>query len=70
MAQGDESTARGAALMAAVEAGVIPSLEDAFATADQGTVCGAQTENYERYQAGRARQRQLEEMFVASGAFA
>jgi gluconokinase len=68
MAQDDESTARGAALMAAVEAGVLPSLEEAVAPIGQGAVCRPEVANYDAYQAGRQRQTRLEETLVASGA--
>jgi gluconokinase len=69
LGRGDESTARGAALMAAVAAGVLPSLEEAPDPASHGTVYLPQPENYEHYQAGRERQTRLEQTLVASGGF-
>jgi len=70
MAQGDESTARGAAVMAAVVAGVMPSLEAAVAPITLGTVCVPEPANYAPYQAGRQRQTRLEETLVAAGELA
>jgi gluconokinase len=70
MERDDESTSRGAAVMAAAEAGLIPSLEEAIAPIGKGTVCAAQPVNYALYQAGRQRQARLEETLVESGALA
>lgn len=68
MVQDDESTARGAALVAAVEAGVMASLEEAVAPIRLGAVCVPDPANYAVYQAGRERQTRLEEILVAAGA--
>jgi sugar (pentulose or hexulose) kinase len=70
MERDDESTARGAAVMAAVQAGVITTLTESIPPSSQSAVCVAEPANYERYQAGRKRQAQLEETMVASGMLA
>ena len=69
MAAGDETTARGAALMAGVEAGILARLEDApdeIANADEYVPDLA---NHERYRVARDRQRRLEQTLVQSGEF-
>jgi gluconokinase len=68
MERDDESTSRGAAVVAAEQAGLIPSLEEAVFSGSQGAVCVAEPANYDHYQAGRQRQARLEETLVESGA--
>jgi gluconokinase len=64
---GDESTSRGAALMAAFAAGLLPRLEDAVDIAAGGTTYEPDVERHERYRAGRERQKQLERVLVSGG---
>jgi gluconokinase len=66
---GDESTARGAALMAAVEAGILSSVDDVFDVAGLNSRYVPNMENHERYRAGRERQARLEQALVRSGEF-
>ena len=66
---GDESTARGAALMAAVEAGMLPGLDGIFDGAGSDLRYAPDMANHERYRAGRARQARLEQSLVLTGEF-
>jgi gluconokinase len=66
---GDESTARGAALMAAVEAGILSSVDGVFDVAGLNSRYVPNMENHERYRAGRERQARLEQALVRSGEF-
>jgi gluconokinase len=66
---GDESTARGAALMAGVEAGILPDVDGDFAVTGSATRYGPDMANHERYRAGRARQVRLEQALVLTGEF-
>ena len=66
---GDESTARGAALMAAVEAGMLPGINGDFDVAGSASRYDPDMPNYERYRAGRARQARLEQALVLTGEF-
>jgi sugar (pentulose or hexulose) kinase len=69
LAADDETTARGAALMAAVAAGILPGLESAADFADNATVYHPNQHAHERYCAGRARQSRLEDALAATGEF-
>jgi sugar (pentulose or hexulose) kinase len=66
---GDESTARGAALMAAVEAGILPDLNGNLDVAGSAARYSPDMANHERYRAGRARQTRLEQALVPTGEF-
>jgi gluconokinase len=66
---GDESTARGAALMAAVEVGMLPDLDGIFDGAGSDLRYAPDMANHERYRAGRARQARLEQSLVLTGEF-
>jgi sugar (pentulose or hexulose) kinase len=66
---GDEATARGAALMAAAEAG-IQSAVDRGADEEAGTSRYApDMAHHERYRAGRERQARLEQTLLLTGEF-
>jgi gluconokinase len=65
----DETTARGAALMAAVGAGIMPSLEDGSDVTKTATTCCPNREHFAAYQAGRKRQADLEAILFKAGAF-
>ena len=69
LAADDETTARGAALMAAVEAGVVSALEDVPEAALDAIVYHAHLANHDRYRAGRERQGRLEAALVPTGEF-
>ena len=66
---GDETTARGAALMAAVEAGILPGLEADPDVAGGASRYDPDMANHERYRAGRDRQARLEQALVLTGEF-
>jgi gluconokinase len=66
---GDESTARGAALRAAVEAGMLPGVNGDFDVAGSAFRYDPDMANHERYRAGRARQARLEQALVLTGEF-
>lgn len=68
LAADHETTACGAALMAAVGAGILPNLERAVDAANLTTSAPAMA-NHERYRAGRERQARLEATLAATGAF-
>jgi gluconokinase len=68
LAPGDETTARGAALMAAVDRGILPSLEAAPDAAEGGMVYRPDMAHHDRYRAGRQRQARLERALVEAGA--
>jgi gluconokinase len=65
----DESTARGAALMAAIEAGILSSFDGVFDVADSNSRYVPNMANHERYRTGRARQARLEQALVLTGEF-
>jgi gluconokinase len=65
----DESTARGAALMAAASAGLIPAPQCVPDVATGATIYLPDVENHEKYRAGRERQAQLEAILAQAGAF-
>jgi gluconokinase len=70
LAPGDETTARGAALMAAVDHGILPSLESAPDAAAGGAVYRPDMAHHDRYRAGRERQAGLELALVTAGELA
>jgi gluconokinase len=70
LAPGDETTARGAALMAAVERGILPSLDAAPDGTEGGMVYRPDTAHHDRYRAGRQRQARLERSLVEAGELA
>jgi gluconokinase len=65
----DETTARGAALMAAVEAGIVPSLDGPGVLAVDAVRYCPNRENFTVYSAGRKRQARLEAVLVRLGEF-
>ncbi len=69
LASDDETTARGAALMAATEAGILPNLEAADDFTANATVYQPDMTAHERYRAGRDRQERLESALVQTGEF-
>jgi gluconokinase len=69
LAPGDETTARGAALMAAVAAGILPALADAPDPALRAAIYRPDMANHARYRAGRDRQARLETALVQTGEF-
>jgi sugar (pentulose or hexulose) kinase len=69
LASDDETTARGAALMAATEAGILPNLEAADDFTANATVYQPDMAAHDRYRAGRARQERLENALVPTGEF-
>jgi gluconokinase len=69
LAADDETTARGAALMAATEVGLLPTLDDAPDVAANATIYTPETANHERYRAGKERQLRLESTLVPTGEF-
>jgi gluconokinase len=68
-APGDESTARGAAFMAAVEAGIISSIDGASDMAAGTSRYDADMENHEHYLTGRERQGRLEQTLALTREF-
>ena len=66
---GDESTARGAALLAAVEAGVLSGIDGLFDLTSSTSQYVPNMANYERYRIGRERQARLEQTLVLTGEF-
>jgi sugar (pentulose or hexulose) kinase len=66
---GDESTARGAALMAAVAAGILPAVDTISDVTGGASRYAPDLKNHERYRAGRARQARLEQALVLTGEF-
>ena len=68
-APGDESTARGAALMAAVAAGVLPGIEEVADVAGDTSRYGPDMAHHERYLTGRDRQARLEQTLALTGEF-
>src|SRR5215211_5881076 len=66
---GDESTARGAALMAAVEAGILPGIDAISDVAASTSQYAPDMANHELYRQGRARQARLEQALVRNGEF-
>jgi gluconokinase len=64
----DESTARGAALTAAVEAGILPAIDVCFDVAGASQYVPDMA-NHERYRAGRTRQARLEQALALTGEF-
>ncbi|MGH2617532.1 MAG: FGGY-family carbohydrate kinase, partial [Thermomicrobiales bacterium] len=69
LASDDETTARGAALMAATESGLLSSLDDAPAVAASATIVAPNLAHHERYRAGRERQARLERALIPTGEF-
>ncbi len=69
MTPGDETTARGAALMAGVEAGILTRLDNASDELSGATEYAPDMVNHERYRAARDRQARLEQTLVQSGEF-
>lgn len=65
----DESTARGAALVAAVSAGLLADLESARDPTAGATVYLPNLANFDLYNAGRSRQLRLEEILANTGEF-
>jgi gluconokinase len=66
---GDESTARGAALMAAVAAGILPAVDTISDVTGGASRYAPDLKNHERYRAGRARQARLEQALLLTGEF-
>jgi sugar (pentulose or hexulose) kinase len=66
---GDESTARGAALIAALEAGILPLLDEASDMAGGTSRYAPDMANHERYHIGRDRQARLEQTLALTGEF-
>jgi glycerol kinase len=69
MAADDETTARGAALMAGVEAGILSSLDHAPDQPNSADKYGPDMASHERYRVARDRQARLEQTLVQSGEF-
>lgn len=69
MTPGDETTARGAALMAGVEAGILAHLDNVSDELSGATEYVPHMVNYEHYRAARERQARLEQTLVGSGEF-
>lgn len=69
MAPGDETTARGVALMAGVEAGNLSSLDIASDVIHNAVQYVPDMADHERYRAARERQARLEQTLVQSGEF-
>ena len=69
MSAGDETTARGAALMAGVEAGILAKLDSASDVSSSTTEYVPDMANHERYRTARERQARLEQTLVQSGEF-
>ncbi|MBA2597391.1 MAG: gluconokinase [Chloroflexia bacterium] len=69
LAPDHETTARGAALMAACGAQILPALDDAFDVAANATLYAPDLANHERYRAGRDRQARLEQTLLPTGEF-
>jgi gluconokinase len=66
---GDESTARGAALMAALEAGLLPPADEASDMVGGTSRYAPDMANHERYRIGRDRQARLEQTLALTGEF-
>ena len=66
---GDESTARGAALMAALEAGMLPRIDEAADIIGGTSRYVPNMANHERYRIGRSRQARLEQTLAVIGEF-
>jgi gluconokinase len=66
---GDESTARGAALMAAVEVGILPRVDETAAMVGGTSRYPPDMANHERYRIGRDRQARLEQTLALTGEF-
>jgi gluconokinase len=66
---GDESTARGAALVAAVEAGILSGVDVDSDVAAGTTRYAPNLANHERYRVGRERQTRLEQTLALTGEF-
>jgi gluconokinase len=66
---GDESTARGAALMAAVEAGTLAEVDERVDVADGTSRYDPDMANHARYRDARTRQARLEQALVVTGEF-
>ena len=66
---GDESTARGAALMAAVEAGLLPRVDEASDVVGGMSRYAPNMASHERYRIGRDRQSRLEQTLALTGEF-
>jgi len=66
---GDESTARGAALVAALEAGILPRVDEAAELVGGTTRYAPDMGNHERYRIGRDRQARLEQTLAITGEF-
>jgi gluconokinase len=66
---GDESTARGAALMAAVEAGLLPHVDEASDVVGSMSRYAPNMASHERYRIGRDRQSRLEQTLALTGEF-
>ena len=66
---GDESTARGAALVAAAAAGVIPDLDPSSPAEGSASRYVPDMAHHERYRAGRDRQARLEQTLLLTGEF-
>jgi gluconokinase len=69
MTPGDETTARGAALMAGVEAGILAKLDSASDVMSSTTEYVPDMADHGRYRAARERQARLEQTLVQSGEF-
>jgi gluconokinase len=69
LSPGDETTARGAALMAAVASGILPTLADAPDPVLRAAAYVPDMANHARYRAGRDRQARLEKALVQTGEF-
>jgi gluconokinase len=65
----DETTARGAAKMAAVGAGILSSLDDGVDIAEGAVDAVPNMEHCERYREGRERQARLEQVLAVNGEF-
>jgi gluconokinase len=66
---GDESTARGAALMAAVEAGILSGIDGVSDVAGSTSQYAPNMAHHERYRIGRDRQARLEQTLARAGEF-
>ena len=69
LAPDDETTARGAALIAATEAGILPTIASAADFTESAALYEPDQSAHERYRAGRDRQSRLESVLVATGEF-
>jgi len=66
---GDESTARGAALMAVLEAGMLPRVDEASDMVGGPSRYAPNMASHERYRIGRDRQSRLEQTLALTGEF-